>query len=31
MVHPSRILIMDDESFNVDYLEQEMDGFTVCG
>ena len=24
MLHPSKILIVDDEPFNVDYLEQEL-------
>ena len=26
MLNKSRILIVDDEPFNVDYLEQELDG-----
>ena len=25
MLHPSKILIVDDEPFNVDYLEQELE------
>ncbi len=25
MIHPSKILIVDDEPFNVDYLEQELE------
>jgi CheY-like chemotaxis protein len=31
MIYPSRILIVDDEPFNVDYLEQELEdlGYTT--
>ncbi len=31
MIHPSKILIVDDEPFNVDYLEQELEdlGYTT--